>query len=88
MAKQTRYSPWCPATVSKRHVYNGRLTLTVDWEGASEGPFTRRVSPPRASNSPRDRGPSTPDHPPLLHTQRGSTHHRKNKAAPAPWNAP
>ena len=62
MAKQTRYSPWCPATVSKRHVYNGRLTLTVDWEGASEGPFTAdiptsRVKPP-STEAPRP--PTTP----------------------------
>ena len=47
MAKQTRYSPWCPATVSKRCVYNGRLTLTVKWEDAPEGPFTAGISTSR-----------------------------------------
>ena len=69
MARQTRHSSWCPATISGRHVYKGRLTVTVEWEGTSEGPSTAGIPTSRAKllQTEASRPPTPPAHPTRIH---------------------
>jgi len=77
MARQTRHSPWCPAMISKRHTYNGRLTITVDWEDTSEGPSTAGIPASRVKLLQADapRPPTPPAHPTWIHSPREGQHH-------------
>ena len=77
MARQTRHSPWYPAMVSKRHTYNGRLTITVDWEDTSEGPSTAGIPASRVKLLQADapRPPTPPAHPTWIHSPREGQHH-------------
>ena len=77
MARQTRHSPWCPAMISKRHTYNGRLTITVDWEDTSEGPSTAGIPASRVKLLQADapRPPTPPAHPTWTHSPREGQHH-------------
>ena len=77
MARQTRHSSWCPATISGRHVYKGRLTVTVEWEGTSEGPSTAGIPTSRAKllQTEASRPPTPPAHPTRIHPpQEGQSH--------------
>ena len=69
MARQTRHSPWHPATISQRHTYKGRLTITVDWEDTSEGPSTAGTPTSRVKLLQIDapRPPAPPAHPTWIH---------------------
>ena len=86
MAKQTRHSLWCPATISKHHVYNGRLALTVDWEDTSEGPFTAGIPTSRVklllTEAPRP--PTPPTYPTRIHLpQEGQSRPGSSERVPA-----
>lgn len=85
MARQTRHSPWYPATISKRHTYKGRLTITVDWEGTSGGPSTAGIPTSRAKLLQADasRPPTPPAHPTRIHAPReGQSHPNSSTRAP------
>ena len=69
MARQTRHSPWHPATISQRHTHKGRLTITVDWDDTSEGPSTAGIPTSRIKLFQIDapRPPTPPAHPTWTH---------------------
>ena len=69
MARQTRHSPWHPATISQRHTHKGRLTITVDWDDTSEGPSTAGIPTTRIKLFQIDapRPPTPPAHPTWTH---------------------